>query len=93
MPPADHRIELEPIGHVRTAYRAMEDTPVQTGRNPDEPGRLVVDDRYADGSTGSAAAGTSATTPPPTPRPPGREGLRALGLDPPPPTGLPSEGG
>jgi tRNA (adenine37-N6)-methyltransferase len=46
MPPAAHRIELQPIGHVRTAYRRMEDTPIQTGRNPGEPGRLVVEERY-----------------------------------------------
>ena len=45
-PPLD-RIELRPIGHVRTAYRRLEDTPIQTSRNPGEPGRLVVDDRYA----------------------------------------------
>jgi tRNA (Thr-GGU) A37 N-methylase len=38
MPATDDRIELEPIGHVHTAYRAMEDTPIQTGRNPDERG-------------------------------------------------------
>jgi tRNA-Thr(GGU) m(6)t(6)A37 methyltransferase TsaA len=52
MSAADHRIELEPIGHVRTTYRAMQDTPIQTSRNPDEPGRLVVDDRYAAGLDG-----------------------------------------
>jgi tRNA (adenine37-N6)-methyltransferase len=46
MAPAPRRIELQPIGHVRTAYRRMEDTPIQTGRNPGEPGRLVVDERY-----------------------------------------------
>ena len=39
-PPLD-RIELRPIGHVRTAHRRLEDTPIQTHRNPDEPGRLV----------------------------------------------------
>jgi tRNA-Thr(GGU) m(6)t(6)A37 methyltransferase TsaA len=44
-PPLD-RIELRPIGHVRTAYRRLEDTPIQTARNRDERGRLVVDDRY-----------------------------------------------
>ena len=52
MPPAVQRIECEPIGHVRTAYRTMEDTPIQTGRNPDEPGRLVVDERYTDALDG-----------------------------------------
>ena len=56
MPPADRqppdRIELRPIGHVRTAYRRLEDIPIQTSRNPDEPGRLVVDERYAAGLDG-----------------------------------------
>jgi len=52
MPPADQRIELQPIGHVRTAYRRMEDTPIQTRRNPDEPGRVVVLDDYAAGLDG-----------------------------------------
>jgi tRNA-Thr(GGU) m(6)t(6)A37 methyltransferase TsaA len=52
MPPAAQRIELEPIGHVRTAYRRMEDTPIQTHRNPSEPGRLVVEERYADALDG-----------------------------------------
>ena len=47
MSPSDQRIELHPIGYVRTGYRRMEDTPIQTSRNPDEPGRLVLDDRYA----------------------------------------------
>ena len=50
-PPPD-RIELRPIGHVRTGYRRLEDTPIQTTRNPDEPGRLVVLDQYADGLEG-----------------------------------------
>ena len=52
MPPAAQRIELEPIGHVRTAYQKMEDTPIQTRRNPAEPGRLVVEERYADALDG-----------------------------------------
>jgi tRNA (adenine37-N6)-methyltransferase len=46
MPPAVPPIELQPIGHLRTPYKRMEDTPIQTSRNPDEPGRLVVDERY-----------------------------------------------
>ena len=50
-PPLD-RIELRPIGHVRTAYRRMEDTPIQTSRNPDEPGRLVLLEEYADALDG-----------------------------------------
>jgi tRNA-Thr(GGU) m(6)t(6)A37 methyltransferase TsaA len=45
-PPLD-RIELRPIGHVRTAYRRMEDTPIQTSRNSDERGRLVLLEEYA----------------------------------------------
>jgi tRNA (adenine37-N6)-methyltransferase len=50
-PPLD-RIELRPIGHVRTAYRRMEDTPIQTSRNPAEPGRLVLLDQYTDALDG-----------------------------------------
>ena len=46
MPPAVPPIQLQPIGHLRTPYKRMEDTPIQTSRNPDEPGRLVVDERY-----------------------------------------------
>ncbi|HYN19146.1 MAG TPA: hypothetical protein VEY96_13815, partial [Actinomycetes bacterium] len=45
-PPTD-RIELRPIGQVRTAHRRLEDTPIQTSRNPGEPGRLVVLEQYA----------------------------------------------
>ena len=50
-PPPD-RIELRPIGHVRTAYRRLEDTPIQTTRNPGEPGRLVLLEEYAGGLEG-----------------------------------------
>jgi tRNA (Thr-GGU) A37 N-methylase len=50
--PSPDRIELRPIGHVRTAHRRLEDTPIQTWRNPDEPGRLVVLERYAAGLDG-----------------------------------------
>jgi tRNA-Thr(GGU) m(6)t(6)A37 methyltransferase TsaA len=46
------QVTLQPIGHIRTAYRRMEDTPIQTSRNPDEPGRLVVLDQYAAGLQG-----------------------------------------
>ena len=46
------RVELRPIGYLRTAYRHPEDTPIQTSRSPDEPGRLVVDDRYLAGLEG-----------------------------------------
>ena len=52
MAPAPGRIELQPIGHVRTAYRRMEDTPIQTRRNPEEPGRLVVEEQYVDALDG-----------------------------------------
>jgi tRNA (adenine37-N6)-methyltransferase len=45
-PPPDP-IQLRPIGHVRTAYTEPADTPIQTRRNPDEPGRLVVLPEYA----------------------------------------------
>ena len=45
-------VELRPIGHVRTPYRSMADTPIQTARNPTEPGRLVVLDQYAAGLDG-----------------------------------------
>jgi tRNA-Thr(GGU) m(6)t(6)A37 methyltransferase TsaA len=41
------RVELRPIGYVRTSYQSMADTPIQTARNPDEPGRLVLHDQYA----------------------------------------------
>ena len=43
---------LRPIGHVRTAYADPADTPIQTRRNPDERGRLVVLDQYADALDG-----------------------------------------
>jgi tRNA (adenine37-N6)-methyltransferase len=52
MPLPVDRVELRPIGYVQTAYRHLEDTPIQTSRNPDEPGRLVVLDRYAAGLEG-----------------------------------------
>jgi tRNA (adenine37-N6)-methyltransferase len=48
------RVELRPIGHVRTPYRRLADTPIQTSRNPGEPGRLVVLDQYAAGLDGLA---------------------------------------
>src|SRR4029453_4053602 len=41
------RVELRPIGYVRTTYQSMADTPIQTARNPDEPGRLVPPDQSA----------------------------------------------
>src|SRR4030095_12705759 len=46
------RVELRPIGYVRTSYRSMADTPIQTARNPDERGRLVLHDQYAPGLDG-----------------------------------------
>jgi tRNA (adenine37-N6)-methyltransferase len=45
-------VALRPIGHVRTAYKDMADTPIQTSRNPHEPGRVVVLDDYAAGLDG-----------------------------------------
>ena len=47
-------LTLRPIGHVRTAYTDPADTPIQTRRNPDERGRLVVLDQYADALDGLA---------------------------------------
>jgi tRNA (adenine37-N6)-methyltransferase len=46
------QVTLRPIGHVRTAYRRLADTPIQTARNPREPGRLIVLDDYAAGLDG-----------------------------------------
>jgi len=46
------KLTLRPIGHVRTAYADPADTPIQTRRNPDERGRLVVLDQYADALDG-----------------------------------------
>ena len=48
MPP----VELRPIGYVRTAYHRLADTPIQTLRNPEEPGRVELLDRYAPGLEG-----------------------------------------
>jgi tRNA-Thr(GGU) m(6)t(6)A37 methyltransferase TsaA len=45
-------LTLRPIGHVRTAYADPAETPIQTRRNPDERGRLVVLDQYADALDG-----------------------------------------
>jgi tRNA-Thr(GGU) m(6)t(6)A37 methyltransferase TsaA len=45
-------VALRPIGHVRTAYHRLADTPIQTSRNPGEPGRLVLLDEYAGGLDG-----------------------------------------
>ena len=45
-------LRLRPIGHVRTAYADPAETPIQTRRNPDERGRLVVLDQYADALDG-----------------------------------------
>jgi tRNA-Thr(GGU) m(6)t(6)A37 methyltransferase TsaA len=49
-PPEELR--LRPIGHVRTAYTDPAGTPIQTRRNPDEPGCLVVLEQYADALDG-----------------------------------------
>ena len=45
-------VALRPIGYVRTAYHRLADTPIQTSRNPHEPGRAVVLDDYAAGLDG-----------------------------------------
>jgi tRNA-Thr(GGU) m(6)t(6)A37 methyltransferase TsaA len=39
--------QLRPIGYVQTPYHSLAETPIQTSRNPDEPGRLVLHDQYA----------------------------------------------
>ena len=39
--------QLRPSGYVQTPYHSPAETPIQTARNPDEPGRLVVADQYA----------------------------------------------
>src|SRR4029450_5240678 len=44
---APDELTLRPIGHVRTAYSDPADTPIQTRRNPDERGRLVILDESA----------------------------------------------
>jgi tRNA-Thr(GGU) m(6)t(6)A37 methyltransferase TsaA len=41
------QVQLRPIGYVQTPYTSLADTPIQTSRNPDEPGRLVLLDQYA----------------------------------------------
>jgi tRNA (adenine37-N6)-methyltransferase len=45
-PGAGPAVELRPIGHVRTPYRDPAETPIQTSRNPGEPGRLVVSEQF-----------------------------------------------
>src|SRR5829696_3180556 len=46
------QVQLRPIGYVHTPYTSLAETPIQTSRNPDEPGRLVVADQYAAGLEG-----------------------------------------
>jgi tRNA-Thr(GGU) m(6)t(6)A37 methyltransferase TsaA len=46
------QVQLRPIGYVQTPYTSLAETPIQTSRNPDEPGRLVVADQYAAGLDG-----------------------------------------
>jgi tRNA (Thr-GGU) A37 N-methylase len=36
------QVQLRPIGYVQTPYTSLAETPIQTSRNPDEPGRLVL---------------------------------------------------
>jgi len=45
-PGAGPAVELRPIGHVRTPYHDPAETPIQTSRNPGEPGRLVVLEQF-----------------------------------------------
>jgi hypothetical protein len=40
--PSSGPVELRPIGYVRTRFERLEDTPIQSFKAPDEPGRLVV---------------------------------------------------
>ena len=46
------QLQLRPIGYVQTPYRSLAETPIQTSCNPDERGRLVVLDQYADALDG-----------------------------------------
>src|SRR5829696_440768 len=46
------QVQLRPIGYVQTPYTSLAETPIQTSRNPDEPGRLVLLDQYAAGLDG-----------------------------------------
>jgi tRNA (Thr-GGU) A37 N-methylase len=46
------QVQLRPIGHVQTPYTSLANTPIQTSRNPDEPGRLVLLEEYVAGLEG-----------------------------------------
>jgi tRNA (adenine37-N6)-methyltransferase len=46
------QVQLRPIGYVHTRHTSLAETPIQTSRNPDERGRLVVLDQYADALDG-----------------------------------------
>jgi tRNA-Thr(GGU) m(6)t(6)A37 methyltransferase TsaA len=46
------QLQLRPIGFVQTPYRSLAETPIQTSCNPDERGRLIVLDQYADALDG-----------------------------------------
>ena len=41
------QVQLRPIGYVQTPYHSLAETPIQTSRNPDERGRLVLHDQFA----------------------------------------------
>ncbi len=43
---------MRPIGHVRTGYRSLTDTPIQTRLNPDATGVVVVEEDYEAGLLG-----------------------------------------
>ncbi len=49
-----HTIGMSPIGHVETGYPRPEVTPPQATENYGEPGRVVLDERFADGLDGLA---------------------------------------
>ena len=47
-------VRLHPIGVVRTGYDRPGVTPPQATENPDEPGRVVLDERFVEGLDGLA---------------------------------------
>ncbi len=49
-----HTIQMSPIGHVETGYAQPAVTPPQATENFAEPGRVVLDARFAEGLDGLA---------------------------------------
>lgn len=45
-------MNLQPIGTIRTGRQSVDDTPVQTALNVDEPGRIEFDEVYAPALSG-----------------------------------------